>query len=79
VKPQQLQSIGRSIYGQLSIPYAEALGAALGISARTVQRWANGQNKIPADIAARLLELERIAAAGRTEAERRRNETVSAP
>jgi len=76
VKPSQFDAIGRNIFGRMP-QWAEALGCALGVSGRTVQRWANGQNPIPDDVAARLLELERIGKAGRTEAERRRNETAA--
>lgn len=68
----ELRAIGLAIYGE---NWSRPLAAALGVSMRIVQRWAAGQTPIPADIAANVRELARIAAYGRNEADRRRQES----
>lgn len=60
--PTELRAIGESIYGP---HWQSPLACALGVSARALQRWANGQNTIPAGIAANLATLDAIATAGR--------------
>jgi len=70
--PQELQDIGRRMFRTIPNHWTDALAGVLGVSPRAVQRWANGQNPIPDKIAKNVLKLDRIAEAGRVEADRRR-------
>jgi transcriptional regulator with XRE-family HTH domain len=58
----EFRAIGQEIYGHR---WHEPLAAALGVGARTVQRWANGQNEIPAVVAEHMTTLQTINAYGK--------------
>ncbi len=68
---REFRAIGQAIYG--TARWHTPLAAALGVGVRTVQRWANGQNEIPADVSGHMVTLQSIAAYGKAQAERHRS------
>lgn len=72
-RPLDIRAAGEELLGER---WQATLAYVLGVSLRTVQRWANGQNAVPEPIAERIADLLATVRRCRTEAaaERARQE-----